>query len=373
MLKETIKINNKTALNRLVMPPMVIYEYNTTDGMVSNATVEHYRHYAKQKIGLIVVEATCISEEGRLDMQQLGLWCDDQIEGHKKIAKAIKDEGVIALIQIHHGGLRAMPCRFSLTNDEPTDELKKAIGLVTGGKSPARANTAISSEEDEVYNPILLTTEKLDSIKEEFIKACERAYKAGYDGVELHGAHGYLISNLLNDKINTRTDKYGTDVKGRASFASDIMKKVRLICGNEFIINIRMGGNDNDSVEYAKIFEEAGANGLNVSYGTLAKTDETPEGYEGEAIWLHAKKVKDAVKIPVIGIFKVIDATKVEFILNNGLADMVAVGRSVLSDNYWFDSILAGKVAGRCYWCKGCKWHAGLSQECPGVIKRKNK
>ena len=183
-LFETLTLKNLTLHNRICVPPMVCFNWSDESGIVSDKHVAHYKAIAQGGPGLIIQEATCIDPVGRLAASQLGIWCDEQIPGLKRIVDVVHAEGVPILVQIHHAGI------MGLTN-------------------PAPCPSAYEFERrDFVQKGAEMTLEEIAELRRNFAAAARRAQKAGYDGVELHGCHSYLLCQFMNSRVNKRADKY---------------------------------------------------------------------------------------------------------------------------------------------------------------------
>jgi 2,4-dienoyl-CoA reductase-like NADH-dependent reductase (Old Yellow Enzyme family) len=222
-----INIRNKTIKNRIVMPPMVCFGYAGTDGMVTDKNLKHYADRAQGGVGLIIIEATCVSRNGRLSDVQLGLWSDEHIEGFRKIAEVCHQHGVVVMVQIHHAGLAV---HKNVTRDKFSASAFKGISNLNAAEITAREMTV-----DEIYQ-----------VQSDFVSAALRAQKAGLDGVELHGAHGFLISQFLSPLVNLRKDGYGGSLIKRTRFVTEIVSQLRQATGPDFIIGCRMGADDPD-------------------------------------------------------------------------------------------------------------------------------
>lgn len=336
-----LTFKGKTAPNRIVMPPMVMFGYGDESGLVNRRWVEHYKAHAP-KVGLLIAEATCIAPDARLSKDQLGIWSDEFIEGLAKIAAAAHAEEALALLQIHHAGLKSV-----YEKTAPSDYERNGI--------TARA----------------LSLEEIAVIQNQFVQAAVRAQKAGFDGIELHGAHGYLISQFLSPSVNKRSDAYGGSAENCARFAVEVISAIRKACGDDFIIGIRMGANEADSVFYAKAFETAGLDILHASFGMSFSFSEdmpaAPAGFKHNPIVYLASLIKQAVKIPVIAVYGITAPADAADVVESGLADFAAVARSMLVDEHWAAEASEGKETGLCLHCPACFWH-GLEgeQRCPG-------
>jgi 2,4-dienoyl-CoA reductase-like NADH-dependent reductase (Old Yellow Enzyme family) len=219
------KIKEMKIKNRICVPPMVVGY--TEDGYVAEENIERYRALAKGGAGLIIQEATCVNRNGKLSRTQLGIWEDGQIEGLKKIVDVVHEEDCKIFIQIHHAGVVGV-------SENPLCP------------SPYKFRDTVGKE---------MTIEDIKAIQKDFIEAARRAYEAGYDGIELHGCHSYLICQFFNKKVNMRNDEYGAN---REKFVLEILEGIRKITPKEFIVGIRLGGFEptiEDGINHAKILE----------------------------------------------------------------------------------------------------------------------
>lgn len=335
-LFEPLKLGGKTVKNRICVPPMVCMSKNDTTGTVTPWTVGHYGAIAKGGHGLVIVEATCVNpDEGKLSKTQLGLWSDDQIEGHRAIAAAISAEGAVALVQIHHAGVVGVsenlvcPSAYSYTDKN---------GRLHEGKE--------------------LSLSDIQRIQGEFIAAAVRAHKAGYDGIELHGCHNYLICQFLNSRVNRRTDVYGTNP---ALFVKEIYDGIRAAVGADFIIGIRMGVFEptlEDGIAHARAMEAIGLDFLNLSYGFGAESEpHCPADFPYKDVIWGAGQIKAQVSVPVFAVYGIQNAAQAQGILEATGVDMVCVGRGVLVNYNWAADCMAGKDPGKCLYCPKCTWY----------------
>ncbi len=322
------------------------------DGIATDFFVKHYALRAAHGCGLICVEATAVSPEGRLAPSQLGLWDDAQIEGHRKIAEACHPYGALVIPQIHYGGLGTHPQCGKLTS--PT-----AVKWNSGG-------VEIQAEE--------LSVSEIHRIEQCFTDAALRARAAGYDGVQLHGCHGYIINDFASD-INRRTDAYGD----RALLGCEIIRNIREACGEEFIISVRTTGCDptvEESIRIAERYVEAGCDYLQVSHGIqnlsgLPHDESLPYNRIaalGVAFHRHFQG-----KIPVSAVNGIRTPEVARFLLENDLVDTVDLACGLLADPALTEAILDGTASYvKCYGCKRCGWGPGHSHPCPALKKRNN-
>lgn len=330
-----------TLKNRVVLPPMVCFGYSDETGMVTEKNIEHYRQMARGGTGLIIVEATCIAKDGRLSKNQLGLWQDEQIKGMKELVEACHGEGAKVIVQIHHAGEKR-----------------------------------VKETEEAIFNVNNLTDAEIETLKEQYVAAAFRAEQAGFDGIELHGAHGYLLCQMASPRVNLREDNYGGTLERRLRLAKDIIEAIKVQCTDLKIIGYRMGANEPDletGIAIARALESYGVNLLHVSSGLGGLPDpEVPEGFPGNWIVYMGSQVKAAVKIPVIGVNNIRSEEQASELVEKGHLDLVALGRPLLVDPSWCEKTEAGITPISCLNCKPCKWFKDGSQ-CPRVIEAARK
>ena len=338
-----IRIRGKKISNRIVLPPMVCFGWAGDDGFATDKHVQHYKKRAKAGVGLIVLEATCIDKNGRLSDSQLGIWSDEHIKGLLQITKACHEYNSKVLVQIHHAGSKT----HSRVNPQSVDPSE----WESNGKT-ARA----------------LTIEEIKAIQMDFATAAARAKAAGFDGVELHGAHGYLIGQFASPITNKRTDQYGGSLENRMKFAVEIVELVRKATGEDFIIAYRMGVNEpslEDGVQIAKILEAAKVDILHVSAGISGdELPKEPESFDYNWIVYGGTEVKKAVGIPVIVVNGIKTPSRANYLIEAGLADFAAIGREQLADGYWAMHALNGEPIDQCLQCKPCAWFSN-GDNCP--------
>ena len=293
------KIKNIHIKNRIVLPPMVRFSLVKDDGYVTEDLIDWYGMIARSGVGLIIVEASAVEESGKLRENQIGIWNDSFIEGLTKVANEIHKYNVPCMIQIHHAGFK-----------------------------------------DKIVE---VPEEELDRILKLFEKAFIRAKKCGFDGIEIHGAHTYLISQLNSKLWNKRTDKYGE----RLYFSRKLIENTRYLFDDNFILGYRMGGNEpelEDGIENAKELESYGLDILHVSSGVpnpeykrQVKINNFPEDFPLDWIIYMGTEIKKHVKIPVIGVSKIKKESQASWLVENNLLDFVAVGKAMISQDKWME------------------------------------
>jgi 2,4-dienoyl-CoA reductase-like NADH-dependent reductase (Old Yellow Enzyme family) len=316
--------------------------------------LEHYRNVARGGAGLIISEVACIDREARIDPGQLGIWSDEFIEGYRSLARVCHEEGVPVMAQIQHGGVKAIAAPPALPS-----KLTEAEIAAAGIEQKAAAAAAVELDAAEIK-----------AIEARFVDAAKRIKEAGLDGVEIHGAHGFLLSFFLSSITNKREDEYGGNLENRARLVTDIMKAVRRECGEDFIIGIRYGGAAptlDDGIGFGKIFEEAGCDILHISTGaTPLDAVTTPEKYAEFAFPVYtAIEIKKHVSIPVIASNSVGTIEQAKILVDGGLVDFAAFARNILADYEWVRKTERGLEINRCLRCKPCRWFKKALTECP--------
>jgi 2,4-dienoyl-CoA reductase-like NADH-dependent reductase (Old Yellow Enzyme family)/thioredoxin reductase len=308
--------------NRLIMAPMGSRLSNENGG-VSPWQVDYYAERAKGGVGTIIVEITGVdSPRGVASPQTLTIHEDFYIGGHNELVEAVHAHGARILLQLAHVGRNR---RF-------------AMGVQPVAPSPI-PNRFFG------VTPRELSREEIEDLVKKFIAAALRAQTAGYDGVELHGAHGYLIGEFMSPLSNRRKDRYGGSLEKRMTFPVEIVQGIRRAAGPRYPILFRFSADEfeeggttlQESKKAAKILEEAGADVLHVSAGTydsMATVIEPMSYPEGWKIYL-AEAVKSAVKIPVIGVGVIRSPEFAERTLKEGRVDFIALGRALLADPHW--------------------------------------
>jgi len=344
--------------NRIVMPPMGT-QFASDTGGVTPRLIEHYVRRARGGVGLIIVEFTCIDyPRGKGHYSQLALHDDKLLAGHANLVEAVHRAGSKIAIQLHHAG--------GNTDRKRTEGLE----LVAPSKIPSR----LWSEQ-----PRVLTVPEIEELIERFARAVERAKKAGYDAVELHGAHGYLIAEFMSPYINTRTDEYGGSFENRMRFPVAVVRRAKELVGQEFPLTMRFSGQEfvpggrslDESKQVAATLERAGLAALHVSAGVDTDINwmvDPISAPQGSKVHLSAA-IKSAVNIPVICVGVIREPSFAENVLAANKADFVAVGRGLLSDPDWPLKAAQGRDADirkciSCNYCDGVRNTAGFGIRC---------
>ena len=344
------QIGTLTVPNRIVMAPMAT-NYPNESGGVSDVLIDYYEARAKGGAGLIVVENCCVDHPaGTSGAVQLRLDKDRFIPGMSRLVDALHYHGAKAAIQINHSG----PSTTSIKSE---------------GKGPVGASNI--NYASHLGPPRILQREEIEVIIEKFAQAALRAKQAGFDTIELHGAHSYLIAHFMSPHTNNRTDEYGGDLKGRLLFPVKVIRRVREVVGQDFPVLFRISGDEfikggrriEESKEIARQLANEGVDCFHVSAGTHPAVHPSgtlciePMAYEqGWRVYL-AEEIKKAVRVPVITVGVIREPEFSEEVLAQGRADFVAVGRGFIADPDWANKAKNGldSEIRRCISCnEGC-------------------
>lgn len=330
--------------NRVVMPPMVCPGWADDSGFVTNKNIMHYEARAKGGVGTIIIEAHSVNKDARMFNSQLGIWSDKHIEGLSQIVKKCKKHGSTVLVQLYHAGLKT-PKNISDKRISPMDIF---IG--------------------EHFKDTL-SVEEIHNLQQEFVNAAIRAKNAGLDGIELHGAHGYLLNQFSSYSVNTRNDEYGGNVSNRLRFAGEIIRQIKLTLGDNFIISYRMGGNDptlSDSIDIAKELVKYGVDLIHVSTSGFSEIyPSVPDNYNYNWIVYAGTEIKKYINIPVIVGNGIKTPERAAYLVDNGLAEFVAIGKDLITDPDWTDKAKEGLKIDFCLDCHPkCKRYV-CAELCP--------
>ncbi|TCP31790.1 NADPH2 dehydrogenase [Scopulibacillus darangshiensis] len=306
-------IKDVTFKNRIVMSPMCMYSCPNEDGKVMNWHLTHYTSRAVGQVGLVILEASAVTPQGRISPYDLGIWSDEHIEGLRQLVQLNHEHDSKIGIQIAHAGRKA--------------ELE----------GPIIAPSAIAFNSD-MKQPQEMTVKDIKDTVEAFKQAARRAKAAGFDVIELHGAHGYLINEFLSPLSNRRTDEYGGSEENRYRFLSEVIDAVKEEWDGPLFVRISStdfteGGNTPDTyVTYAKQMKEQGVDLIDCSAGAVvpAQIDAFP-GYQVP----YADQIKHEAEIPTGAVGLILNGTQAEEILKNDRADLIFLARELLRDPYW--------------------------------------
>lgn len=345
------------ARNRIVMSPMGENMANA-DGSVSDQMIAYYARRAQGGTGIIIPGVVSVDyPRGKTESCQSRLDQKKFIKDFARMVREIHRYGSLIIPQLHHAGA-ATDRRItdgiqpiSITANDQINMILSGTGSHVEGEAGYLSAEGVDANRADVH---VATAEDLHELENKFIAAAVNAKAAGCDGVELHGAHSYLISQILTPFINDRTDEYGGSAENRARFAVNIIKGIRKACGPDFVIGIRMPVHrwatdsltDEDSITYAKLFEEAGCDFLDISGGIPEKPSnliETEEYEEGWRVDL-SEKIRPHVHCAVFALGGIRHPQKAEEILESGAADYIVMGRQLICDPDYCRKIEEGRT-----------------------------
>jgi NADPH2 dehydrogenase len=321
LLDKEMKIRGVKLSSRLVMPPMAVSL--ARDGYITQANIDYYSNRtAGGHIGLVITEHCYVRADGQSDLGQISVSRDEDITGLSELAAAVHENGSKVLAQINHSGFTAQQ---AVTGTPPLCVSSEGFERMYGMSFPMH-------EIGEAEIPALVDA---------YAKAAGRVKKAGFDGVEIHSAHGFLLNQFFSPLSNCRTDSYGGTLENRIRIHLQIIDAIKKIAGDDFIIALRLGASDyedggtvlEDSIRAAEAFEEAGIDLLDISGGFCGFTipGKNGPGYFGEL----SKPIREKVNIPVILTGGIRTAEQADTLLREGYADLTGVGREILMDPEW--------------------------------------
>lgn len=328
-----LTVRNHTFRNRVWVPPMCMYSALGKDGVATSFHQAHYGAMALGKPGLIIVEATAVSPEGRISFHDLGIWNDTQVEALKPIAAFISEQGVVPGIQLGHAGRKGSTYPGwgypGIAGSTPVE----AGGWDTVAPSP------ISFE--GYAQPTALDEAGIAKVVTDFASAARRAVEAGFQVLEIHAAHGYLIHQFLSPLSNERTDDFGGPLKNRARLLLDIVRAVRAEVGEEPVLFVRFsatdwvqgGWNEEETSIVTDWVKDLGVDTVDISTGGLVATAQIPVAPGFQVPLAHY--VKEHAHLPTAAVGLITEAQQANDIIESGRADAVLIGREMLRDPHF--------------------------------------
>jgi 2,4-dienoyl-CoA reductase-like NADH-dependent reductase (Old Yellow Enzyme family) len=330
-LFQPLRLGGLELPNRIVIAPMC--QYSAEDGRATDWHLIHLGHLALSGAGLLILEATAVSPEGRISPDDLGLYSDEDEAALARVMTAIRATSAMPVaVQLGHAGRKASSRApweggAQIRPDEPR-------GWQT------LAPSALPHSEGEAP-PIALDRAGLDKVREDFVAAARRAARLGLDGIELHGAHGYLLHQFLSPLSNRREDAYGGSLENRMRFPLEVFEAVRAAFPAERPVWVRVSATDwvpggwevADTIAFARALGERGCAAIHVSTGGVSPQQVIPlgPGYQVP----HAARVKAATGLPTIAVGLITEADQAEDIVASGQADAIALARGILYDPRW--------------------------------------
>lgn len=320
----SIQVGNLSLHNRLLLPPLAL-EKASMSGSVTPEVIDHYNEKSHGGyLSMVIVEHSFITPQGKASKRQLSIATDDTVDGLSRIVQTIHQNGAKAIAQISHAGGATSRSVTAMDTVAPSD---------------------IASKNGEVNR--VLDYCGIQEIVTLFAKAAQRAKAAGFDGVEIHSAHGYLLNQFYSPLNNKRTDDYGGDVFGRTKIHREIIAAVRQAVGSNFTLLIRLGACDyqnggnnlSDALQAAQILEEAGIDILDISggmNGSILKGRENEQGFYSDITYA----IKQKCSIPIILTGGITDIHVADEFIRTGKTDLIGVGRAMLRNSKWAEDAL---------------------------------
>ena len=323
------RVRDLVLRNRIVVSPMSMY--SAKDGVPDDFHLVHYGAFAKGGAGLLFTEMTDVSSEGRISPGCAGMWNDQQQEAWKRIVDFV------------HG---QTPCKFAMQLGHSGPKGSTKVGWEGNDVPLDEGNWPVMSASDVPYGPEnqvprAMTRADMDEVKVEFVQAAQRAHEAGFDWLELHCAHGYLLSAFITPLLNHRTDEYGGSLENRLRFPLEVFEAVRRIWPEGKPMSVRISSTDwhpdgvdgQESVEIARAFHQAGADLIDVSAGQTSPEAEPVYGRMFQTPF--ADLIRNSAQIPTMAVGNIYEVDHVNSILVSGRADLCCLGRPHLADPFW--------------------------------------
>jgi 2,4-dienoyl-CoA reductase-like NADH-dependent reductase (Old Yellow Enzyme family) len=306
--------------NRIAMAPMVPFGWPQKDGVMADEVVQHYLRHANVQIGLLISQALLVTPEFNED-DRAGVYAPEHITNLRRITDECHHNGTRFMVQLHYNGFEQTQESIKFLNEYPT--------------------------------------QKLQALRDCYIRSARLCKQAGCDGVELHGAHGFFLNLLASPACNHRADAYGGGLQGRLRLIREIAEGIRAFAGDDFIISYRMGWNDTlkTDVETAQALQQMGIEMLHISHGApYRRTAMLPRGFEYNACIYAGSVIKKEVDVPVMVVNDIRTLRRAGDILEKGYADFTAFGKPFLADAKFLEKSLRDADYESCIRCHFCQW-----------------
>jgi 2,4-dienoyl-CoA reductase-like NADH-dependent reductase (Old Yellow Enzyme family) len=316
--------------NRIAIAPMC--QYSADEGLATDWHMIHLGHLALSGAGILFLEATAVVPEGRISARDLGLWSDEHAAALAPVLRAIRQHSPIPLaIQLAHAGRKA--------SSAVPWEGGANIAPGEGGWQTVSASAVPHAQGETV--PLALDEAGMRRVLDGFVDAARRSHALGFDAIELHGAHGYLLHQFLSPLSNQRADQYGGSLENRMRFPLEVFRAVRAAVPLGLTLGVRISASDwveggwdiEQSLRFAHELELAGCHFIHVSSGGISPQQQIPVGPGYQIAF--AERIKRDTGMPTIGVGMITEAGQAERILEKGQADMVALARAMLFDPRW--------------------------------------
>lgn len=325
------KIGNLLIKNRLIVPAMDSGVFDP-EGLVKQSTLDYYGARAAGGFGLIIIEIAAVERRGVGMPDEPNVWSDEGITGMTKLANHIKNNGARTIVQLHHAG-------------------RETVAAMAGEQIVAPSSVPCPTNRE---TPREFTTQEVYDLIQHYVDAAVRCQKAGFDGVEIHAAHGYMGGQFLSPRSNKRVDEFGGGIEGRAYFMRLVVEGIKNACGKDFVVTARISSKENrigglemeESVVFAQMLEDYGYDALHISAGTYEtwQTIVPPSSWQSGWNLGSARRIKEAVDIPVFSVGLFHDPYTIETALKRGDCDAVALGRQSICDPDFPNKMYTGVI-----------------------------
>ena len=316
--------------NRTVVSPMC--EYSAVDGDAQDWHLMHLGQYAVSGIGLVITEAAAVEPRGRITPQCLGLWSDSNEVALERVVRFCREHGSARMgVQLAHAGRKASTHR-PWDGRDPLSADEGAWETVSSSANP---------HAEGWHTPKSMDRTDLDTVKAAFVDSARRAQRIGFDVIELHGAHGYLLHEFLSPIANTRDDEYGSSLENRMRYPLEVFAAVREVWPEDRVLGLRVsatdwmdgGWNDDEAVEFSRRLKDLGCDYVCASSGGVSEAQKIVlgEGYQVR----FAERIRREAELPTMAVGMIYDPHHAERIVADGQADMVALARGLLFDPHW--------------------------------------
>lgn len=327
-INQSLQIKSVTFPNRIGLPPMCMY--SSQDGFATKWHTIHYATRAMGGAGLVILEATAVTPEGRITPSDLGIWKDEHIPGLKDIADQIHANGSVAAIQLAHAGRKA-------SHDVPSAGSKQRLPGAGGWQTVAPSPIPFGPDD---HYPMALDKDGIRSVVNDFREAARRSLEAGFKVIEIHAAHGYLLQEFLSPLSNVRTDEYGGSIENRMRFLLEVIEAVKTVWPEDLPLFVRLSATEwkeggwelEDTLVLCKKLKEMGVDFIDCSTGGniyYARIPLSP-GYQ-----VHFAEAVRAIGLPTAAVGLITTVEQINEILQNEQADMVFLGRLLLRDPFF--------------------------------------
>lgn len=331
-LFDPIRLGRVELSNRIVISPMC--QYSADNGNASEWHMAHLGSLALSGAGMLCLEATAVAPEGRITPGCLGLWNDENEASLAQVLRVVRAISPIKLaIQLGHAGRKASSAR--------PWEGGQLLGEAEGGWTTV-GPSAVPHNPGETA-PVALSRDDLERVKNDFVAAAKRSVRLGFDAIELHGAHGYLLHQFLSPIANHRDDEYGGSLENRMRFPLEVYDAVRAAVPQDIPVGVRVSATDwfdegpswdlEQTIAFARALDQRGAGWMDVSSGGVTPLQKIAIGPGYQVAF--AEAIKKEVGLPVMAVGMITEARQAQDIIAEGKADMVALGRAILYDPRW--------------------------------------